>query len=82
MDVRTSSGTAKIINFSSNISALITSLVAGTVLVPLGLIASVFSIAGHYIGAGLTLKNGSKAVRPVILIVLALLTIKVISELF
>ena len=82
MDVRTSSGTAKLINLSSNISSLVTSLAAGTVLVPIGLIAAVFSIAGHYIGAGLTLKNGSKVVRPVILVVLLLLTIKVISELF
>lgn len=81
MDLRTASGNVKIVNLSSNISALVTSLAAGTVLVPVGLIAAVFSVAGHYLGAGLTIKNGSKAVRPVILIVLALLAIKVISEL-
>ncbi len=81
MDLRTASGNVKIVNLSSNISALATSLAAGTVLVPVGLIAAVFSVAGHYLGAGLTIKNGSKAVRPVILIVLALLAIKVISEL-
>jgi len=81
MDVRTASGNVKIVNLSSNISALVTSLTAGTVLVPIGLIAAVFSIAGHYLGAGLTIKNGSKVVRPVILIVLALLAVKVISEL-
>lgn len=81
MDVRTASGNVKLVNFSSNIGALVTSLVAGKVLVPIGLIAAVFSVAGHYIGAGLTIKNGSKIVRPVILTVLVLLAIKVITEL-
>jgi len=81
MDVRTASGNVKIVNFSSNIGALVTSLAAGKVLAPIGLIAAVFSITGHYVGAGLTIKNGSKIVRPVILVVLALLTVKVVLEL-
>lgn len=82
MDVRTSSGNVKLVNLASNVGALATSLAAGKVLVPIGLIAAAFSIAGHYLGAGLTIKNGSKIVRPVILVVLALLTVKVITELF
>ena len=81
MDVRTASGNVKLVNFSSNIGALITSLTAGKVLVPIGLIAAVFSMAGHYIGAGLTIKNGAKIVRPVILTVLVLLAVKIIAEL-
>lgn len=81
MDVRTASGNVKIVNLSSNISALVTSLTAGTVLVPIGLIAALFSVAGHYLGAGLTIKNGSKVVRPVILVVLSLLAVKVLVEL-
>ncbi len=81
MDVRTASGNVKIVNFSSNIGALVTSLAAGKVLVPIGLIAAAFSLAGHYIGAGLTIKNGSKIVRPVILTVLCLLAVKVVVEL-
>lgn len=81
MDVRTASGNVKLVNFSSNIGALVTSLAAGKVLLPIGLIAAVFSMAGHYIGAGLTIKNGSKIVRPVIFTVLILLAVKVITEL-
>ena len=81
MDLRTASGNVKVVNFSSNIGALATSLMAGKVLIPVGLIAAVFSIAGHYIGAGLTIKNGAKIVRPVILVVLVLLAVKVILEL-
>ena len=82
MDVRTASGNVKLVNLSSNIGALATSLAAGKVLVPVGLLAAVFSVAGQYLGAGLALKNGSKIVRPVILVVLTLLTGKIILELF
>ena len=80
MDVRTASGNVKLVNLSSNLSALITSLAAGKVAIGIGLLAAVFSILGPYIGAGLTIKNGSKIVRPVILIVLLLLAVKVITE--
>lgn len=81
LDVRTASGNVKLVNFSSNIGALVTSLAAGKVMIPIGLLAAVFSIAGHYLGSGLALKNGSKIVRPVIIIVLALLAGKVLLEL-
>lgn len=82
LDVRTASGNMKLVNFSSNIGAVITSLMAGKALIGMGLVTAVFSMAGHYIGAGLTIKNGSKIVRPVIFVVLALLTVKVVTELF
>lgn len=81
MDLRTASGTVKVVNLSSNVGALATALAAGKVLVPIGLITAVFSIAGHYLGAGMTIRNGAKIVRPVILVVLTLLAVKVIAEL-
>lgn len=82
VDVRTASGNVKLVNLASNVGAVVTSLAAGKVLVPLGLVSAVFAIAGQYIGAGLALKNGSKIVRPVILVVLVLLAGKVLLELF
>ena len=81
IDVRTASGNVKLVNLSSNIGALVTSLSAGKVVVPLGLAAACFSIAGQYLGAGMALKNGSKIVRPVILLVILLLAGKVLLEL-
>ena len=81
LDVRTASGNVKLVNFSSNMGALFTSLMAGKVLLGVGLMAACFSIAGHYLGAGLAIKNGSKIVRPVILTVICLLLIRVIVEL-
>ena len=80
-DVRTASGNVKLVNFSSNVGALATSLLAGTVYVGIGLVAACFSIAGHYFGAGLAIKNGSRIVRPVILCVIALLLLRVLAEL-
>jgi len=60
---------------------LATSLAAGKVVVPLGLTAALFSVAGQYLGAGMAIKNGSRIVRPVILLVIVLLAGKVLLEL-
>lgn len=81
MDLRTASGNVKVVNFSSNVGALVTSLMAGKVLLPVGLIAAAFSMTGHYLGAGLTIKNGAKIVRPVIFVVLTMLVVKIVLEL-
>lgn len=80
MDVRTASGNVKLANLASNVGSLATALMAGTVVVPMGLLAACFSVAGHYLGAGLNLKNGAKIIRPVILLVLLLLAAKVITD--
>lgn len=71
----------KLINLSSNIASLTTFLLNGQVVILLGLAASVFSIAGHYTGSGMVLKNGTKIIRPIILIVLVLLFVKIIFDL-
>ena len=81
VDVRTASGNVKLVNLASNVGALVTSLAAGKVLIPLGLVSAVFATAGQYIGSGLAIRNGSKIVRPVILVVIVLLAVKVILEL-
>ena len=80
MDVRTASGNVKLANLASNVGSLVTALLAGKVIVPLGLLAAVFSVAGNYLGAGLNIKNGSKIVRPVIFVVLALLVVRVVTD--
>lgn len=81
IDLRTASGNMKLVNLASNISALITYIFAGKILWSLGLCAGVFSIAGHYIGSGLVMKDGTKIVRPIILIVLVLLFAKIVTSL-
>lgn len=81
LDVRTASGNVKLVNLSSNIASLFTSLLSGKVFLALGLIGAVTSIAGHYIGAGLAIKNGSKIIKPTVIVVLLLLAVKVVQEL-
>ena len=79
MDIKTAAGNTKLVNRASNMAALATFLLHGKIIFPLGLAASVFSIAGHYLGSGMVMKNGTKIVRPIILAVLALLFIKIIT---
>lgn len=76
--MKTAAGTTKAINLASNTAALVTFLINGKVIYPLGLAAGLFCIAGNYIGSGLVLSNGQKIVRPVVLVVLAILFVKVI----
>ena len=76
LGVRDAAGQMKIVNFSSGMAALVTFAAAGEVNWALGLSAGVFGVAGHYIGSGLVMKNGSRIVRPIIALVLLLLFIK------
>lgn len=81
MGVRSASGTMKAVNLASNIAAFATFALSGEVIWLLGLTAGIFGIAGHYIGAGLVLQNGTKIVRPIIGVVLAVLFVKTAWEL-
>ena len=66
---------------TSNLGSLFTSLTSGYVYIGIGLISAITSIIGAYLGAGLAIKNGSRIVRPTVILVLILLTAKVGSEL-
>ena len=78
LNMEKATGNVKVVNLSSNISALVTFILAGKILWGLGIAASCFSIAGHYVGAGMVVNNGVKIIKPIILVVLVLLLIKVI----
>ena len=75
-------GTTKVINLSTNVAALITYLVNGQVLLPLGLTAGLFGIAGNYLGARSFTAKGSKIVKPLIALVLAIFFVRVVYETF
>ncbi len=81
LDTRHAAGGVKIINLASNLGSLVVQLKTGYVFLGVGLTASLASIAGHYLGSGLAIKNGSRIVRPTVIFVLILLTVKVGSEL-
>ena len=81
LDLRTAAGNVKLVNLASNVGAVVTSFLNGKVFIVLGLVGAVASIAGHYLGSGMAIRDGSKIVRPVILLVLFLLTVRIIAEL-
>ena len=81
LPVKEASGEVKVANLASNIAALITFLMHGVVWIGLGLTAAVFSIAGNYLGAGMIMKDGTKIVRPIVIVVLGLLFAKVLFDL-
>jgi len=79
MDMRSANAQAKIINLTTNITSLTIFLMNGQAIIWLGLAAAVCNMAGNYVGAGLALKQGSKVTRPVIVLVLALLFLKILG---
>ena len=74
-------GTTKAINLTTNVCALVVFLVNGAVMVPLGLLAGAFNIAGNYLGASLFTKKGAGIARPLILAVLVVFAVRVVCEL-
>lgn len=74
------SGTAKLVNLTSNVAALFSLLLSGNVIFALGLPAALCGMAGNWLGAGLTIKRGAGMIRRVLLIVLALLLAKMVYD--
>ena len=78
MPILKANGITKAVNLTTNLTSLAIFLLHGQVLIPLGLAAAACNMAGGWLGAGLAMKEGAKIVRPVLLIVLALLLFKII----
>lgn len=81
LKLTTANGVTKIINLASNVSALTVYLISGSVYVPLGLAAAVFSIAGNLLGSRMFSTKGTKIAGPVMLAVLVIFFIKVAADL-
>lgn len=82
MKLTTANGVSKAINFGSNIAALTVFLVKGKALIPLGIVAGIFSIFGNYLGSRAFVKRTTGIVKPTMLVVLSVFFIKIILELF
>lgn len=79
LDIKTANAQAKVINLTSNITALVIFLLNGQVLLPLGIAAAASNMVGGYIGAGLAMADGAKLAKYSILFVLFLLALKVLG---
>ncbi len=82
LDMLTASGNAKIVNLASNIAALTTFISNSKVVYSLAIPAAVSNILGNFIGSKLALRNGSKIIKPIVLVVMVLLLIKIAMDLF
>ena len=80
MEAVMASGTAKLVNLSSNLASLFTLLGSGQVLIGLGLPVAAFAIAGNLLGAGMTIKKGTGFIRGMLMVVLALLLAKMVVD--
>ena len=81
MDMVTASATSKPVNLASNIASLVTRIAAGNVLFALAIPAVICSTAGGWLGSKLAITRGAKLVRWVMLGVLALLTVRLATQL-
>jgi len=74
-------GNTKVVNLASNIAALATFAAAGKVLYQVAIPAALFGILGNILGSKLVVLRGSKLIKPVFVLALALLMIRVIWNL-
>ena len=79
MSVPAANAQAKVINLTTNITSLVVFLLSGQVVFLLGLAGAACNRAGNWLGSGLAMTRGAKIVRPVILVVLALLLVKILT---
>ena len=75
-DFLSAAGNAKVLNFASNIGALILFIILGQVDFVYGLIMGVSMIFGSYLGAQLAISKGVGYVKLLFIIVTALLILK------
>lgn len=77
LSLRSANAQAKVINLTTNLTSLTIFLLNGQVIFLLGLAAALCNMAGGYLGAGLAISKGSRITRPVIILVLGLLLLRV-----
>ncbi len=73
------SANSKFLNLTSNVTALTTFLIAGSVNIKLGLFFAVFMVIGSTIGSRLAMKVGTKLVKPLFIFISIATMIKLAS---
>ncbi len=80
-DLRRASGNAKLLNLASNYASMVTFLFAGTIPFVLAIPCGICNVCGALLGSHFALRKGAKFIRPMMLVVMALLLIKLAAEL-
>jgi uncharacterized membrane protein YfcA len=81
LDLIKSVGTAKLINFSSNLTSMITWLVSGKILFPIAIPCMICSVTGGFLGSRIAMKKGKKFIRLILALVAVLLFVKIVMDL-
>lgn len=82
ISVKKSCGNARMVNWASNFGSLMNFIRTDNVLFKIAIPCALCSIVGNYIGSRLAIKKDVKIVKPVMLVVVGLLFIKVLIDLF
>ena len=77
-NIMNSTAITKLLNFASNFAAFIIFAIQGYVIWYLGLVMAIAQIAGAFTGSRFAIKNGEKVVRPVLVIVSILLSLRIL----
>ncbi|GAA1577757.1 sulfite exporter TauE/SafE family protein [Leucobacter aridicollis] len=75
-DFLMASAQAKIVNFATNLGALLLFIPLGAVLWPLGMLMAVANVAGSVLGSKMAIARGARFVRILFLIIVAALVVK------
>lgn len=82
IDLRSSSGSAKVFNWASNLASTVSFVLAGKVIWALVAITAVCSMAGNYLGAGMAIKRDMGFIRVMLSAVCGILMLKLAADFF
>jgi len=78
--LKTSYTLTKLVNFCTGFASFITYVRGGYIVFALGFVCGLSNMLGNFIGSRLALKNGSRIVRPIIVLVIVLFMAKIIFD--
>ena len=75
-------GYTKLMNFTSNIVSLIAFTIGGNILIKVGLVMGVGQVIGAYVGSHMAIRNGARFIRPVLIVVVFITTVRLFIDYF
>ena len=77
-DLRVASANSKMVIMASNYMALLGYLATGNIVYQIAIPATICNMLGNYVGAGLAIKNGEKLIRPLMLVIVGVLIVRIV----
>jgi hypothetical protein len=75
-------GNTKVVNLASNVAALITFAVSGSIFLPIAIPGAICGITGNIIGSKLVILKGNKLIKQVFILALVLLLGRIVYNIF